>query len=292
MIRNLWISATLVLLGTPIDVCATDYRVEFDCFSESPHPPCKSVYSLIAVLDDTVFSSIEWGSGVPGHQNEHFDGSRIMNDSETGKKILAIKINIGDASTHDRFLVDAASAGHLFSEVWRKTDGSAAIFNGANSNAGIAVGEYFWMKVLPHTANNPQPTNLFGRASETNFPVPADGSWEKVFPATPPPVAKLNPRTKKFAGLPRVNVYAESADGSRILALSHDNVILHDSAADVTRFVHHRQTLPAGINRITSDTSGPSEAFVLWKDGEEVARLPIAQLKLGSAVLKHNDAIH
>src|SRR5262245_53225248 len=132
------LSVLVIYLSTADWAAATDYkkyRVDFDCFSETPSGPCTSTYSLYADLDtDGMFTLGTWGSGRVGHPNEDPDGSRLQNLSPTNKRILAIYIKIADPSKNERFTVDSASAGHLFSEVWRKPDGTEAIFNGANNN--------------------------------------------------------------------------------------------------------------------------------------------------------------
>jgi hypothetical protein len=191
----------------------------------------------------------------------------------TGKSIRAFHIKIDN--TNDTFAVPNGAGGVLFPEVWRKKDGKEVLFNVAAGGAGIASQARFWSYVYPKTPGFPSPYFL-GKAFENRQPDPDPKDWEKI-PAETGLVGKF-PVDRFPIEYRDIRTYGDSAQAGTLI-ISDDDVLWMNPDATELRVVRFTHTIPSGVNRVTvAATEDRGEAFVLWKNGEEVLRLPAKQL--------------
>jgi hypothetical protein len=246
---------------------AGEYTVKFNCWVRNGANGCQKEYGGIHPgIDDGIFN---WGKWTSLGASK---GSRIPNLS--GKTIKAFHIKID--GTDDTFVVPNGAGGKLFPEVWRRKNGKEVLFNVAVGGSGIAADEKFWSYVYPQTPGYPEGYFL-GKAFEERQPDPTpDTDWEKVPP--------INFKPSKYpthlfpAPYQEIRTYADAGDRGTLL-VSDDDVLWINRGGTELRLVRFRRTIPAGVNRVTIVDGNKGEEFVLWKDGEEVLRLPTSALE-------------
>jgi hypothetical protein len=236
----------------------TEFTVEFDCFRDSP--ACQQQSSFTNRFRSAHLNEVRWGSAW-SPQRPH--GAEMTNDS--GGVVMAVRVR---AINGDTFAENINAGGQLFTEVWRKADGTEMIFNDAFGGAGIPVGEVVWNRVYPRTPTNPY-ENLRGNISRTKFDVPKDGTWVQL--RDPSPESLKSDRRLAWTTLdtdvprhfPAIDVYGESDDGRSVLFISNKTIFFYDAPNRKLFEVYPDVPVPIGLNRITSQDG----RFTVWYNG-------------------------
>lgn len=245
------------LLNFNPSIAATEFDVEFDCYRDTSS--CQQTASFTNRFRSAHLSEVRWGSSwSPGQPH----GAAITNTS--GGVVMAVRVK---ALNGDTFKRNLNAGGHLFGNVWRKSDGTEMIFNDAFGGTGIPINKVVWNRVSPRTPTNPY-ENLRGQISTANFEVPQDGAWE---PMTLGPIAPAAKQTEAWTGLLRslparyqdIVVYGESNDGKSILFVSQESLLIYEDATKQLSHVFPDVDVPTGLNRITSENN----TFSLWRNG-------------------------
>lgn len=183
----------------------------------------------------------------------------------------------------DSFLIDASSAGSLFTEVWVRKQGDKiveAVFNGAS----VPYGGSLWNLVRPGTPENPY-DNFLGNWSDARIPISAGGGWVRLLPEERPARAPADtPWDRLKAAAPAayrdIRVYGESDDGNTIVFQSNGQLLLYRNATKDLKFLGVAATIPLAINRITIIRAGDAYVAEIWYDGKSVARIPLLEANL------------
>jgi hypothetical protein len=173
----------------------------------------------------------------------------------------------------------------MFREVWLKKDRTEAIFNGGDiPNTGS--GRRLWMKVSPKSPSSED--QLDGEFSDSDIVPPKKSAWTRVVPAGD----KASRWSRMAACMPLdskgVRVYADTADGKRMLLICDDDVLWYDDEKRQLRTVL-LPPVPVGVNRITNEKRNAKEVFILWKDDVEVHVVEVSAPVL-AGVLGSTDA--
>jgi hypothetical protein len=253
-----------------------EYTVEVDCWDDNPSSPCAHEFSFSPNLIEDEFKAAftPWWSAY--RYPSFAKGSRLLNS--TRRTVVGVHIKVKNAAA-DTFKVDLSSLPRFCEEVWRKKDNTEVIFNKTN----IPSGRYCWMRVKP--GNYPK-REFLGRLSDKVIEIPLDGTWERIYPTVERGGSEIWARLISACPLEfrNISIYCESSDKTKILFISKDHLMIFDEGSREIRHVSVPVPVPRGINQITGQKTDAGEIFVLWLDGNEVARISTSNLDQGTRV--------